>query len=145
MKISPSQLTQIYRHAQADYPAECFGFLVGIAENGGRVKQVIPGNNVLSAEPGRFEMAPDDFIATIGQAEAAGLDIIGLYHSHPDHPAIPSQTDLLSDVEGFAYLIVAVHNGQPVDARAWAIAADKPRRFIPQPLEIVDEREASDD
>lgn len=145
MKITDKLLKQIYAHAAETYPRECFGFLVGTAENGGWVHRVVRGTNLNTERNDRFEMDPLEFVKTARAAEKDGFDVIGLYHSHPDWTPIPSQTDLLSEVEGFFYMIVSVFQKQPLNTGLWQIAADIPRRFMPLPLEIVDEREAPND
>jgi len=69
----------------------------------------------------------------------AGLEIIGFYHSHPDWPAIPSQTDIDFAWEGMFYLIVSVHQGRPFNTTFWQLTEEKPRRFEQAALVIVDE------
>ncbi len=145
MKITDALLKKIYTHATDTYPRECFGFLVGTVENGGWVRHVVRGTNLNTDRTDRFEMDPLEFVQTARAAEDDGFDIIGLYHSHPDWTPIPSQTDLLSEVEGFFYMIVSVFRGQPLNTGLWKIADDIPRRFVPLPLEIVDDREVSYD
>jgi len=144
MKITDALLKQIYRHAGQTYPNECFGFLVGTFEDGGHVRRVVAGTNLNTERNDRFEMDPVEFVRVDRAAEADGWEIIGFYHSHPDWPSIPSQTDLLSEVEGSLYMIVSVHGGRPLHTGVWRIAPDEPRRFLPLPLEIVDERELAD-
>ncbi len=145
MKITDNLLKQMYAHATEAYPRECFGFLVGTPENGGWVRRVVRGTNLNTDRTDRFEMDPLEFVKTARAAEDDGFDIIGFYHSHPDWLAIPSQTDILSEVEGAYYVIVAVHQGHPHNTGVWMIADDAPRRFAQLPLEIVDEREIEND
>ena len=145
MKITDAMLKQIYRHGRETYPRECFGFLVGLAGDGGTVRRVAPGTNLNVERNDRFEMDPREFMQVEGAAEEAGYEIIGFYHSHPDWPAIPSQTDLSFAWEGSYYLIASIHEGQPLHTAVWQIAPAEPRRFSPCPLEIVDERAWSDD
>jgi len=145
MKITDALLKKMYDHARQTYPRECFGFLVGSFDDGGWVRQVHPGTNLNTERNDRFQMDPVEFVQVDRLAEDAGLELVGFYHSHPDWPAIPSQTDLLSEVEGSFYMIVSIHNGNPAHTGLWRIADDAPRRFVPLPLEIVDERELTDD
>ena len=147
MKITDAMLKQIYAHGKESYPSECFGFLVGLFAGGGSVRQVVPGTNLEAGRNDRFKMDDLEFIRVERQAEAAGYEVIGFYHSHPDWPAIPSQTDLLFAWEGSFYLIASIHEGQPMNSTVWQIAADDPRRFVQSPLEIVDIRawEGGDD
>ncbi len=145
MKITDALLKQIYAHAQSTYPRECFGFLVGTFADGGWVQRVARGTNLNTGRNDRFEMDPVEFLKTTRAAEDDGMELVGFYHSHPDWPAIPSQTDLLSEVEGSFYMIVSIHRGHPLNTGLWRIANDAPRRFVPLPLEIIDEREISHD
>ncbi|MEM7029431.1 MAG: M67 family metallopeptidase [Chloroflexota bacterium] len=141
MKITDGLLKEMYAHGRETYPRECFGFLVGQGVDGGSVRQVVRGTNLNTERNDRFEMDPKEFLRVDRQAEDNGYEIVGFYHSHPDWPAIPSQTDILSEVEGSLYMIVSIHEGQPLNTSAWRIADDEPRRFVQLPLEIVDERE----
>jgi len=136
MRLAASQLEQILQHAARAYPAECFGFLVGEAEAGGVVHQIVAGNNRCQDRRDRFEMDAEQFVAVDHQAEVAGWEVIGFYHSHPDWPAIPSQADLDMAWEHTYYLIVSVRGGHPQEARLWRIAPEPPRRFVAEELEI---------
>ena len=140
MKITDGQLKQIYAHGKETYPRECFGFLVGQADAGGVVRRVVRGTNLNTERTDRFEMDPKEFVQVDRAADDEGYEIIGFYHSHPDWPAIPSQTDISSEVEGSYYVIVSIHEGRPLNTTVWKIAEDEPRRFVSLPLEIVDAR-----
>lgn len=144
MKITDKLLKVIYGHGKETFPRECFGFLVGRFADGGAVYRVVPGTNLNTDRPDRFEMDPKEFLRVDRQAEDDGFEIVGFYHSHPNWPAIPSQTDILSEVEGSLYLIASIYEGQPLNTTVWKIAADAPRRFEQLSLEIVDEREWAD-
>lgn len=136
MRLRASHLEQVLQHAARAYPAECFGFLVGESDQGGVVHQVVAGHNRGHPHRDRFEMDPEQFVAVDHQAEAAGWEVIGFYHSHPDWPAVPSQADLDMAWEHAYYLIVSVRAGRPHQALLWRLAADPPRRFAAQALEI---------
>ena len=140
MKITDGMLKQIYTQGGESYPRECFGFLVGTFDNGGSVRRVVPGTNLNTERNDRFEMDPREYMTVDREAQELGHEIIGLYHTHPDWPGIPSQTDISSPVEGLYYIVVSVHGGRPLNTGVWTIADDEPRRFEPVPLEIVDEQ-----
>ena len=140
MKITDAQLKQIYAHAADTYPGECFGFLAGTDEGRGTVRQAVRGANVKVDRPDRFEMDPEEFVQVAQKAEEAGWGIIGFYHSHPDWPPVPSQADLDGAWEGSYCLIVSVHEGRPFNTAVWLLAEEGPRRFVAQPLEVLDER-----
>ena len=139
MRISDVQLKNIYAHAKEIYPYECLGFLVGTFDDGGVVHQVLRGTNLNTERADRFEMDPKEFVQVEKQADNHGLNIIGFYHSHPDRPAIPSQTDISWAWEGSYYLIVSVHDGRPFNSGVWLLSEAGPKRFKQEPLEIVDE------
>lgn len=136
MRLRVSHLEQVLQCAARAYPAECFGFLVGEAAEGGIVHQVVAGNNCCHTRRDRFEMDPQQFVAVDHQAEAAGWEVIGFYHSHPDWPATPSQADLDMAWDHTYYLIVSVREGHPREALLWRLAPDPPRRFVAEELEI---------
>ncbi len=141
MKITDAQLKQIYAHAKETYPAECCGFLVGVFADGGTVRQVQPAANQNTTRTDRFVIAPEEFARVQFAADDAGLEIIGIYHSHPDWPAIPSQTDMDNAWDEVYYLIASVHEGMPLNTAIWRLAGSGPRRFEAIPLEILDENE----
>jgi proteasome lid subunit RPN8/RPN11 len=136
MKITDSQLKQIYAHAKETYPHECCGFLLGVFEEGGLVRQVRRATNQNKERTDRFIIDPQEFAQTQAMADDAGLDIIGVYHSHPDWPPIPSQTDMESAWEGVYYLIASVHEGRPLNTNVWRLADKGLRRFEWVPLAI---------
>jgi proteasome lid subunit RPN8/RPN11 len=138
MKITDAQLKQIYRHAEETYPDECCGFLLGNFDDGGLVHQVKRATNQNTDRTDRFIISPEEFAQTQFVADDAGLDIIGIYHSHPDWPPIPSQTDLESAWEDVYYLITSVHQKMPLNTNAWRLAGHGLRRFEWVALEIVD-------
>ncbi len=140
MKITDAQLKQIYAQAKETYPPECCGFLLGSFENGGQVRQVRPAINQNSERTDRFIISGEEFAEVQLAADETGLEIIGIYHSHPDWPAIPSQTDMDNAWEEVYYLIVSVHEGKPFQTQIWQLADDEPRRFKGVALEIMDEK-----
>lgn len=141
MKITDAQLKQIYAHAKETYPYECCGFLLGSFDEGGLVRQVRRAENQNKERTDRFIISGEEFATAQFVADEAGWDIIGIYHSHPDWPAIPSQTDMESAWEEVYYLIASVHEGMPLNTNVWRLADEGLRRFVAVGLEIVDENE----
>ena len=126
-------------HGQAAYPEECCGFLLGYATT--------EGNHVVAASPvknrrvenreRRYAITPHDYHAADRFARQQGLDIIGFYHSHPDHPARPSATDLAeATFPGYTYVIVSIRDGQPADLTAWSLAPDR-SQFETEAIDIL--------
>lgn len=112
---------------QAGYPCETCGLLLGDCSNGHcRVASQRPARN-LNRERAhdRFELDPDDYLAAESAAGAAGIEIIGIWHSHPDHPAQPSATDLAQAWPGWSYVILAVDRDGVAELRSWRLAGDR--------------------
>ena len=127
--ISPAQSRQIIEAAEAAYPEECCGLVVGRVRGNGdiEVTRVAPSRNVASDDAGaprrrdRFEVDPELRFALMRETDGTDLAIVGHYHSHPDHPPGPSAHDLASCFEPeLVWLIVAVEKG-----RAGAITAHR--------------------
>jgi len=141
MKITDAQLKQIYAHAAETYPHECCGFLLGDFAEGGFVKQIRLATNQNKDRTDRFVISGEEFAQVQHDADKAELEIIGIYHSHPDWPPIPSQTDMESAWEDVYYLIASVHETMPLNTNVWRLADEGIRRFEFVPLQIVDATE----
>ncbi|HXO41452.1 MAG TPA: M67 family metallopeptidase, partial [Thermoanaerobaculia bacterium] len=129
LAVSAADMDAIGRHAVRTYPEECCGFLLG-EERGGttRVDRVVPAaNERQDSRHNRFVMSPETVLAAHKEARAAGLSVVGYYHSHPDHPAEPSQFDREHAWPGLSYLIVSVCRGQVDRARSWRLRDDRER------------------
>ncbi len=128
--LSRTQLETIERAAEAAYPAEACGLIVGIQnESGDRlVSEVIPSLNILADERAdRFEVDPQVRIDTERRIRGTDMALIGHYHTHPDHPAAPSETDRAMAFEpNLVWLITSVTDGKAADTRAFRLAVDQP-------------------
>lgn len=111
----------------AGYPDETCGLLLGREESGACRVVVQRAAHNLNRERSadRFELDPRDYLAAEQAAEAAGLAVVGIWHSHPDHPARPSETDRAMAWPGWSYLILSVTPGGVVDLRSWRLAGDR--------------------
>lgn len=128
----PAQLwNEIVAHGERDYPYECCGLLLGtFAENGGKVcSETYPISNAREEEAkrNRFLIRPDELLRGEQSAASRGLEVVGFYHSHPDHPAVPSLYDLEHAWPIYSYVIVAVMSGQGEDLRSWELQTDRSR------------------
>ena len=125
LTISAAVGQAIRRHGQETYPHECCGALVG---RDGRVIQVVALPNTTDEGPRRrFLIRPSDYRLAEGRAGELGGELLGFYHSHPDHPARPSQYDLDHAWPTFAYIIVAVEAGTAGDMTVWYLQDDRSR------------------
>jgi proteasome lid subunit RPN8/RPN11 len=115
----------IRRHGEETYPHECCGALVG---GGGRVDAIVPLPNTTEEGPRRrFLVRPSDYRLAEARARDLGGELLGFYHSHPDHPARPSQYDLDHAWPTFAYVIVAVASRAAGDVTVWFLKDDRSR------------------
>ena len=113
----------IRHHGEETYPHECCGALVGRA---GRVEAVVGLPNTTEEGPRRrFLVRPSDYRLAEGRAAELGVELLGFYHSHPDHPARPSQYDLDHAWPTFAYVIVAVAAGAAGAMTVWWLKDDR--------------------
>ena len=136
MKIQNAAMEEIRAHGAEGYPHEICGIMVG-PRGAGLVTEARRARNiVVDRARDRYEIDPHDHMRIQREADAAGLDIVGYYHSHPDHPAQASRFDTERAWAGYVYLIVAIHDGKPVDANAFVAEKDG-GPFRSEPLEIA--------
>ncbi len=135
VRLAAAADAEIRREAARAYPNEGCGALVGAAD--GEVTEARPLENRESASPKtRFTVAPLDYHAAEEDAEARGLKLLGFWHSHPDHPARPSETDRKYAWPGLLTLVIAVERGEPRDLTAWDVPGpEAPFRRVE--LEVV--------
>ncbi|MCX7925799.1 MAG: M67 family metallopeptidase [Fimbriimonadales bacterium] len=114
-------------HARAEYPHECCGALLGREEGNTRiVEQVIRLANERTEErERRFYLSPQQVLMAERRARELGLLLLGFYHSHPDHPAIPSEYDREHALPYYSYPIISVMQGEPVELRSWRLKEDR--------------------
>jgi len=125
--ITPRHLQTIGRHASVSYPDECCGVLIGRCQPGATfVERVLSvGNEREDSRHNRYLISPETVLAAHREARALGLDVVGYYHSHPDHPARPSEVDREQAWPGVSYLIVSVQQRKVADARSWRLSDDR--------------------
>ncbi len=155
LKLSADAAGTIARHAEATYPDECVGLLLGRLEDDG-AKVVLRALAVENRWAGqvslaetdnaesrrdRFYLDPRDYLRADREARAAGMDIVGCYHSHPDYPATPSERDRVGAQgvgggTGFAFVIQSVREGRAAEAASWLLV-DEGARFAQEELFVV--------
>jgi proteasome lid subunit RPN8/RPN11 len=138
--ISAKLAERIRQHGVETYPYECCGALLGrdndLPEESGSetrdamfsrcVRSLFPLVNRRDDSPrNRFSVTPDDVLEAEKAARAEGLEVIGWYHSHPDHPARPSDYDRDHAWPWYSYIIVSVHAGVPQDMTSWRLKDDR--------------------
>lgn len=151
LKLSNKHLLEIRTHAENAYPNECCGLLLGKYQDSKVLIEVIATENAWSAEVAEtfkaieaiadlsntkrdcYAIAPEVMLEAQKEARSAQLDIIGIYHSHPDHPAIPSEFDRVCAWQQYSYIIVSVQQGKACDLKSWRL--DSNHQF--QPEEII--------
>ncbi|MEA2605192.1 MAG: hypothetical protein QOF89_6184 [Acidobacteriota bacterium] len=142
LEITPSHLQAVKEHAAASYPEECCGFLIGRFNAGTELTAVVQvrpvSNERQESRHNRYLISPETVLAANKEARAAGLDIAGYYHSHPDHPARPSEFDRDHAWPGLSYVIVSVEGGKVADTRSWRLSDDR-ERFEEEVIEQVKE------
>lgn len=142
IKFLRDDYESIRQHGEESYPHECCGVLLGRMENGERIVRaaVRCGNTRTDSPANRYHIAPQELIAAQKQARAAAMDIIGFYHSHPDHPARWSDTDL-AEAHWFAcsYVITGVKSGKARDTNSFVLAGtgEQDKRFDNEQLEVL--------
>ena len=124
--LSEASRARIGGWAENGYPQESCGLMLGARGPGGvRVEQVTEARNVNTERPhDRYEVAPEAFLAADELAEQLGLEVVGVWHTHPDQPAQPSETDRTGAWAGWSYLILSVVGGKVLDLRSWRFDAE---------------------
>ncbi|MCZ6529558.1 MAG: M67 family metallopeptidase [Chloroflexi bacterium] len=133
-------MDEIRSHGEKLYPEEGAGLILGSIEGEHReARRVLPmPNHFNSGERNRrYLLDPQEILQAEELAEQLGLEVIGIFHSHPDHPPAPSQYDLDWAVPWYVYLITRVEQGAASESRAWRMLEDH-TRMVEQALEIED-------
>ena len=127
LQISASFLDQIREHGKRSYPNECCGLLIGTISNGIKVVEELKSmRNVREdSQTTRYLMDSAGIMEAEKQARQQGRDILGTYHSHPDHPARPSDFDRDHAFPWWSYIIVSVAKGEPADLTSWTLQEDR--------------------
>jgi proteasome lid subunit RPN8/RPN11 len=131
--LSKNLEQEIRDHGSKDYPHECCGAILGTDTDAGReVRALFPLINRRDDSPrNRFSITPEDFRAAERAAAEHGLDLLGWYHSHPDHPARPSEFDREHAWPFYSYVIVSVAAGSPKQLTCWRLEDDR-SKFLPE-------------
>lgn len=134
LQFEPEVLETITAHAIAGYPNESCGFLLGSDDVDFRhLRDVLLVENSKEGDQRkRFEISPRDYMKAEREAAIRGLDLLGIYHSHPDHPAIPSRHDHKQAVPFFSYVILSIREGALSKYTSWQL--DDNGVFVREPI-----------
>jgi proteasome lid subunit RPN8/RPN11 len=135
----PSRMNEILsEHLRRAYPEEGCGVMLGRERGDVReVDRLIPiENRREDSRERRYLIAPEQFLAADRESRALGLEVIGVFHSHPDHPARPSAFDLEHAWPYYSYVIVSLERGRVADATSWRLREDR-SGFESETLELV--------
>jgi len=142
LQLSFADYQTLRAHGEQTYPHECCGVLLGKSSPAGNIVQqvIAAGNTRTDSAHNRYHIAPVELIRIQRQARALSLDIVGFYHSHPDHPAQWSPTDFAeAHWLGCSYVITRVAQGHAEDTNSFLLAgtSEEDKSFTAQPLEIL--------
>jgi proteasome lid subunit RPN8/RPN11 len=129
--LDPGAEKSMREHGEGGYPHEVCGLLLGRSEAGSGMRRVVearPAANLnLERAADRYELSPADFLRIEQEARSRQLEVVGVYHSHPDHPSRPSETDRLraeeiwQNSESWSYLILEVASARMASRRSWIL------------------------
>lgn len=128
LEIDAQVLREIHAHVESVYPEEGAGLMLGSANgNHKRISAIVKLANARedAVRHNRYLIAPQDYLRAEQEAERLGLEVVGVFHSHPDHPNRPSEFDREWAWPWLSYLITSVLSGQAVDSRAWRLQDDR--------------------
>jgi len=131
--ISEDLVRDLRRHGETAYPEEGAGLILGSADGETRLAaqlRPLANRSPDGARRRRYEIDPRDLMRVEDEAEQGGLEVVGIYHSHPDHPAAPSETDREWALPWYVYVITSVQGGRAVESTGWRLA-DNRARFEP--------------
>ncbi|HEY1802245.1 MAG TPA: M67 family metallopeptidase [Terriglobales bacterium] len=142
LKIGKSHYEAIRRHGEETYPHECCGVLLGQMEDDGRVvtSTARAGNTRTDSAHNRYSIDPKELVRIQRQARERSEDIVGFYHSHPDHPAQWSQTDLAeAHWFGCSYVITSVEKGKAILTNSFELAGsdESDKKLLNETVEVT--------
>jgi proteasome lid subunit RPN8/RPN11 len=139
LKINAATLAQLHAYLESTYPDEGAGFLLGTANGTSRqVTAILPIENARedAARHNRFLLTPQDTIRAEDEADERGLTLLGVFHSHPDCPNVPSEYDREWALPFYSYTISRVDNGQAISIRSWRLNDDR-SSYSEEVIEVI--------
>jgi proteasome lid subunit RPN8/RPN11 len=138
LRLSGGLLEELRREAEQAYPGECCGVLGGRGNKTREVTRLVPVPNRRTDDPHRYLISPDDLRRITAELRQEELEVLGFYHSHPDHPAAPSAFDIEHAWPWYSYLIVRVSGGRAAELASWQLNDDR-AAMRPEPLDVFSE------
>jgi proteasome lid subunit RPN8/RPN11 len=147
LRISQSAYASLRRHGEETYPHECCGVLLGRMDGTNRVVETVVRctNMRVDSPQNRYDIDPRELVRVQREGRERGLDIVGFYHSHPDHPARWSETDLAeAHWLGCSYVITSVERGKATTTNSFALVGtlEEDKRLVDEPIEVLASVEA---
>ncbi len=139
--LSQEILKRIHQHGEQAYPEEGAGLLLGETKgNEQQVREIVTLTNEREgdARHNRYQLSPQDYLMGEQLADRMGLDVLGVFHSHPDHPNQPSEFDRQWAWPNFSYLITSVVQGVAVESRSWRLNEDR-ASFSEEKVEVIEQ------
>ena len=127
IRVDAGPWREMVEHARATYPNECCGAMLGRVD--GEQKEVMAARRLENSSKGsqaaRYELRPEDLLAADKEARARGMDLVGIYHSHPDCGAYFSETDLKNSCPWYSFIVLSIQKGEFDHANSWLPNAEQ--------------------
>src|SRR5690242_13093062 len=129
IRIESAPWAAMVAHARSTYPSECCGAMLGAIDGDAKTvrESVALENAFAGAQAARYELRPEDLLAADKAARARGMDLIGIYHSHPDCDAYFSKTDLQNSCPWYSFVVLSIQKGEFHHANSWLPDAEQTR------------------
>lgn len=138
IRLNHSLVDAIRMEGERAYPAECCGVLTGRAGEVKVVLDLVPATNRRTDDPHRYLIAPEDLRVIEAGLRSTGQEILGVYHSHPDHPAVPSGFDTEQAWPWYSYIIIRVDQGRAAELTSWVLDDDR-STMHPESMDVLSE------
>jgi proteasome lid subunit RPN8/RPN11 len=138
LQLSEDLLASIHAHGEQSYPEEGAGFMLGEDGEERAVTHILPLSNAREdlARQNRYLFTTTDYMKAEMEAERLGLSLVGVFHSHPDHPNEPSEFDREWAQPFFSYVITTVRSGKALESRSWRLDEDR-SKFQEEQIQLV--------
>ena len=126
IRIESEPWRRMVEHAKATYPNECCGAMIGTVGDEKVVSLALPLENAYEgAKAARYELRPEDLLKADREARSRKMDLVGIYHSHPDCGAYFSETDLKNSCPWYSFVVLSIQKGEFDHANSWLPNAEQ--------------------